>query len=142
MKRIYHTWEKWECYPAGFYETTAPTRLATPKAAEHAYATFLRDTPRFEAALERVVTEWRFSCEHYLSNENMNRIAWLGQASACIAEGLPACFRAGFHRLTAEEQALANAVALRWLNVWLARRGEPALDTPEAAAAKTLVELY
>lgn len=141
MKRVYHTWEKWECYPAGFYEDKPPERFTSPRDAETAYADFLRDSPRFEAALARVLTEWPHSCEHYLSNENMNRIAWLGQASACIAEGLPAAFRGGFHRLSPAQQETANTLALTWLNVWLERRGEPTL-TPDTAAARTKVALY
>lgn len=140
MKRIYHTWDKWECYPAGFYENQAPNGM-TPREAVDAYAAFLRDIPRFELALERVVTEWKNSCEHYLSNENMNRIAWLGQASMCIATGVPACFRGGFNLLSDDEQLAANAAALKWLNVWLERRGEPTL-TMDQAASKTQMDLY
>lgn len=140
MKRVYHTWEKWECYPAGFYEERAPHGWSKEEA-ELAYAAFLRDTPRFRAALSRVLSEWPRSCEHYLSNENMNRIAWLGQASACIAEGLPSAFRGGFNRLTVEEQALANQTALDALNAWLEAYGEPTL-TMETAASRTQANLY
>jgi hypothetical protein len=140
VRRIYHTWEKWECYPAGFYENQAPDGMAAG-AALKAYAVFLRDTPRFERALERVINEWKNSCEHYLSNENMNRIAWLGQASMCIETRIPACFRGGFNTLKPQEQATANAAALKWLNVWLERRGEPTL-TMEEAGPKTKMDLY
>ena len=140
MKRIYHTWEKWECYPAGFYENQPPAGI-TPEEAPERYAAFLADTPAFEAALSRVVSEWKNSCEHYLTNENMNRIAWLGQASACIALGLPAAFRGGFHRLSEDDQRIANETALRWLNVWLERNGHPTL-TMEEAAPKTEANLY
>ncbi len=140
MKRIYHTWEKWECYPAGFYENTPPSgkKLAECLAM---YAEFLRDTPRFKAALHRVITEWQKSCEHYLSNECMNRIAWLGQASACIAMGLPACFRGGFNMLSEDEQRTANAAAMEALNEWLRGRGEPEVDE-SGAKSKLDVELY
>lgn len=140
MKRIYHTWDKWECYPAGFYENKAPGGLSQNEAVKR-YAEFLRDTPAFTSALARVITEWPNSCEHYLSNENMNRIAWLGQASACVALGLPSCFRGGFNLLTPEEQQTANQTALAALNEWLTRRGEEPL-TLETARAKTQVELY
>lgn len=140
MKRIYHTWDKWECYPACFYENKAPGGLSQNEAVKR-YAEFLRDTPAFASALARVITEWANSCEHYLSNENMNRIAWLGQASACIALGLPSCFRGGFNLLTPEEQQTANETALTALNEWLTRRGEEPL-TLETARAKTQVELY
>jgi len=140
MKRIFHTWEKWECYPAGFYEDVPPNGM-TPQDATRAYAKFLRDTPAFEAALERVVTEWKHSCEHYLSNANMNRIAWLGQASMCIAMRVPACFRGGFNLLSEQEQNTANAAALKWLNVWLERQGEPPL-TMDTAESRTEANLY
>jgi hypothetical protein len=140
MNRIYHTWEKWECYPAGLYEDRPPDGISVADAPQR-YAEFLRDTPRFEAALHRVITEWPNSCEHYLSNENMNRIAWLGQASACIALRLPSMFRGGFHRLTEAEQRTANETALKYLNQWLASRGEAELSMDEAQS-KTLPNLY
>lgn len=138
MKRIYHTWDKWECYPAGFYETRGPM---DDEQCRDAYAEFLRDIPRFQFALARVLCEWPNSCEHYLSNESMNRIAWLGQASMCIATGVPAQFRGGFNRLSEEEQLRANETALDALNVWLSLRGEPTL-TLETAKSKTEANLY
>jgi hypothetical protein len=140
VKRIYHTWDKWECYPAGFYGDKPPAGM-TAGGAVVAYAEFLKDTTKFRAALERVTSEWVNSCEHYLSNEKMNRIAWLGQASACIALGLPAGFRSGFNLLSDEEKAIANQTALDALNEWLQRYGEPAL-TMEEAASRTEVDLY
>lgn len=140
MNRIYHTWDRWECYPAGFYEERAPSGMSKDEA-ERAYADFLRDDDRFRGALARVLSEWPNSCEHYLSNENMNRIAWLGQASACIATGLPSCFRGGFNRLTTAEQERANATALDALNTWLLARGEPTV-TIDGAASRTVANLY
>lgn len=140
MNRVYHTWDKWECYPAGFYENR-PTGGATVRECEAAYAEHLRDTPSFEAALVRVLAEWPNSCEHYLSNEKMNRIAWLGQASVCIARGIPSCFRGGFNLLSAAEQVAANEAALRALNRWLGAHGEPTL-TMEEAQSKTEANLY
>lgn len=116
MKRIYHPWHKWECYRAGFYATEGPHD------ALQRYASFLRDTPRFESALSRVITEWPHSCEQFLSNESLNRIAWLGQASMCIETGIPARFRGGFKLLTQGEQIEANATANRFLQRWIDAR--------------------
>lgn len=76
MKRIYHTWEKWECYPAGLYEDKP--KGMTKEEGEVKYRDFLSDLPSFEKALKKIIVDWKFSCEHYLSNPNMNRIAWLG----------------------------------------------------------------
>jgi hypothetical protein len=119
VKRIWHPWTSWECIPAGMYDSPAGR---SPEIAKQAYANFLGDTPRFEAALERVITEWPISCEHFLSNEGINRIAWLGQASMCIATGVPACFRGGFKLLHPHEQRIANAAAEKWLRIWLRRQ--------------------
>lgn len=30
------------------------------------------------------INKWPFSAEHNLTNESMNRVAWLGQAAACL----------------------------------------------------------
>lgn len=140
MKRIHHTWDKWECYPAGFYEDQPPNGMTATEAVE-AYATFLRDTPRFAAALQRVLSDWVKSCEHYLSNENMNRIAWLGQAAMCIETRVPAAYRGGFNMLSEAEQQTANETALLALNQWLAAHGEPVLTLCEAES-KTVANLY
>lgn len=138
MNRIYHTWDKWECFPAGFYSPHPPKPL-TADECEERYRAFLSDDAAFCAALARVLAEWPNSCEHYLSNQNMNRIAWLGQASMCIATGIPSRFRGGFYKLTEEQQARADATALEYLNRWLVARGETAL---ESAESKTEMNLY
>lgn len=122
MKRIYHHWERWECVKAGMYETSV--LHVTDAMAD--YAGFLRDIPRFEAALDRVLNEWPISCEQFLSNDSMNRIAWLGQAAMCIDTGVPRIFRAGFMLLSRDEQRTANAVAARALDRWVEQHSDVA----------------
>lgn len=140
LERVYHTWDRWECYPAGLYEMTPPEGMTSDQAYT-AYADFLRSEPRFRDGLAKVLREWPNSCEHYLSNENMNRIAWLGQASACAVLGISRQFRSGFHRLKDREKVHANRVALEALNQWLVARGEPALSLDDASS-KTKMDLY
>lgn len=124
VTRIYHTWDKWECYPAGFYENNPPNKL-TRDEAEEAYKAFLADISLFENALNRVISEWPNSCEHYLTNEKMNRIAWMGQASMCIESGIPSKFRSGYNLLTPEQQLAADEAALTAINRWFAANGIP-----------------
>ena len=126
MKRIYRPWTAWECYPAGLYESVPPEGV-TPDDARGAYRDFLRDTPRFATALRRVLEEWPNSCEQFLSNESLNRVAWLGQAAMCITTGIPACFRGGFKLLTTDERRIANETARMTLNLWLSDRGVPSV---------------
>lgn len=116
--RIFHTFDKWECATAGFYESTAPNGMKADDC-KNAYRDLLSNIDDFEGALNRVITEWKNSCEHYLTNSAMNRIAWLGQASLCIAKGIPAEFRGGYGLLTEDQQLAADEAALRALNRWM-----------------------
>lgn len=118
MKRIYHHWEKWECFRAGMYETVPPDGY-TPESAKLAYRDFLADIDRFSRACQRVLDTWVYSCEQFLSNDNINRIAWIGQASMCIDTGVPCCFRGGFKLLTPTQQRMANSVAAEYLQKWI-----------------------
>lgn len=138
--RVFHPWEKWECYQAGFYADRPPSGM-TMEQGEEAYREFLADPERFSAALKFITENWKHSCEHYLTNDRMNRIAWLGQASVAYALGLPSLCRAGYHRLTAEQQSAADNCALEYLNCWLIANGKPQVSL-EDAAGRTDVELY
>lgn len=116
MKRIYHRWEKWECVKSGFFDTEAKGMNADQ--ARVLYAEFLGSKKRFEKGLKRVLAEWKFTCEHFLSNESLNRIAFLGQAAMNIETGVPSIFRAGFKLLSVMEQEKADRLANRYLKVW------------------------
>lgn len=140
IKRIYHTWDKWECYPKGFYEDKVPTGK-TVEEWEEEYKNFLSDTNRFSNALDRVLKTWVNSCEHYLTNSSMNRIAWLGQAAACEELGLPSRFKGGYNLLTTDQQEKANETALIYLNKWLESYGGDAVDM-KGAGVSALVNLY
>lgn len=129
--RIFHTHDKWECAKAGFYATTPPKGM-TAEACKLAYRDFLADAERFEAALDGVTSEWVHSCEHYLTNSAMNRIAWLGQASACYEMGISQEFRGGFSMLTPAQQDAANELALKYLNKWMKANDRPYLTMEEA----------
>lgn len=140
MERVFKTWDEWECFPAGLYEVRAPDGISNDEAIDM-YAQFLADLDEFREGLEIVLRDWVNSCEHYLSNERMNRIAWLGQAAACAKLGLPAKFRSGYFQLSPQQMEEADALALEYLNRWLVDRGEAPL-TVEQAASKTRMDLY
>lgn len=113
MKRIYHPWHKWECYKAGMY-----ANIEIPDG-QNRYAEFLADISLFELSMRKVFKNWPYSCEQFLTNENINRIAWIGQTSMCIETGVPQKYRGGFFILTKSQQANANAVAFRGLQWWI-----------------------
>jgi ParB-like chromosome segregation protein Spo0J len=138
--RVFHTHDKWECVKAGFYSSTVDGK--TKEQCKLEYAEFLSDTTQFAAALVKVFEQWPTSCEHYLTNIAMNRIAWLGQASMCIARGIPSQFCSGFNLLTIDQQEAANETALIALNKWLANRGMETLDMHKALSYGRQVEIY
>lgn len=138
--RFFHTYDKWECYAAGFYNTHKDGM--DKKTCEEAYRAFLADIPAFALALDHVIAEWKHSCEHYLTNTAMNRIAWLGQAAACYAIQIPATFRSGFHLLSQEQQDLADATALDYLNRWLTANGRPVVSMNEAYSGDRQSDIY
>ena len=138
--RIFHTWDKWECYKAGFYNKTVAGM--TSSECELAYSRLLSNDEKFSMALNGVVTEWKHSCEHYLTNTAMNRIAWLGQASMCYALGIPSEFRSGFNLLTPKQQENANELALKYLNSWMVSNGRNEIEMSDALSEGRQVNIY
>lgn len=138
--RIFHTFEKWECHKAGFYASRKEGM--TQEQCEQAYADFLSNDDEFKKSLFGVITEWVNSCEHYLTNKAMNRIAWLGQAAMCYATGVPSKYCAGFNRLTNEQQENANNIALEYLNLWNEKYGRSKINLEEALSLGRQVNIY
>lgn len=138
--RIFHTYDKWECEKAGFYAPRVEGRSADE--CREMCRAFLADQDRFRAAATKVTEEWVHSCEHYLTNFAMNRIAWIGQAAMCYETGVPSRFCGGFNLLSREQQDTANSVALDVLNDWLLRNGREPVDMEEAMSGDRQVEIY
>lgn len=137
--RLFHTYDKWECHKAGFYATTKDGMSKAE--CESAMRDLLADLPRFKKALAAVISEWPNSCEHYLTNTAMNRVAWLGQAATCYALGIPAVYRGGFYLLSEKQQEAANKAALKSLNQWLRANGRKPVGMSEAAPDREM-EIY
>jgi len=140
-ERIFHTYDKWECYKAGFYDTSKCGM--TGNECELEFKSFLSNKKEFAIALECVITEWKYSCEHYLTNKSMNRIAWLGQASVCYARGIPSKYKSAFHLLTKEQQAETDSLALKYLNEWLKANNRKEVSIEEATGGEERqMEIY
>lgn len=140
MNRIYHTWDKWECYPAGFFEVNAPNGWSEEQCHE-LYRELLSNIEEFKSNMRWVIVDWHHSCEHNLTNERMNRIAWMGQAALCYKYRIPARFRGGYHLLTDEQKQAADNAAIEIINEWMKLKGYPLL-TVESAQSKTEMDLY
>lgn len=86
INRIYHHWEKWECYKNGFYDIIPNNNKAKYK---NIVIDFFNNKDLTTEYMQKVIEQWEYSCEHFLSNKSMNRVAWIGQASLCIYKKVP-----------------------------------------------------
>lgn len=139
-ERIFHTYDKWECHKAGFYASKYEGK--TQEQCEQMYADFLSNLSNFEEGLNGVIKEWKHSCEHYLTNKAMNRIAWLGQAAMCYYTGVPSKYCSGFNLLSMDQQEKANNLALEYLNVWMQNNSRQSISLEEALSLGRQVNIY
>lgn len=141
MRRVYYTWDQWECYPAGFYEKRPRNEAMTDEECEAACVELLTDRARYAKAVRRVFDEWPHSCEHYLTNERMNRLNWLMSAATCIEVGAPKRFKGGYPALNNSEKTGVEGATLDALNDWLTDYGAAPVDL-EGAGLNQKVDLY
>lgn len=74
-----------------------------------------------EEAMQMVVEQWPFASEFNLSNAEINRRAWLGQAACSIYYGIHEDeTREAWGLLTPEQRTTANAIASRIIKAWVA----------------------
>jgi hypothetical protein len=140
VNRIYHTWDKWECYKYGFFEVRPPKGL-NEEDCINLYKQLLQDIPEFKRIMTCIINEWEYSCQHNLTNERMNRIAWMGQASLSYKYKIPARYRGGYHLLSKEEQLSADEAALEIINIWMERNGHEK-QSFSSIESKSEVDLY
>lgn len=117
LKRIYHRYEKWECYPSGFFKSLEGNKEENTKLVVNFFTD--NDGVEFDIECNNIIYDWKYSCEHNLSNESMNRVAWLGQA--CVAKRLGIdCYttREAWSELHEEVKNRSNEIALKYLKEW------------------------
>lgn len=128
MKRQWTSWEKWEDYKVNFYGGMIDNWQRDDTL--ELYAGLLRDLPRFEAALKRITSEWKHCLAHNLSHEGMNRLAYLGQAACALLYNVPhKVSMSGYQLLTDAEKIAADAMAQKYLDLWLKSHGDQ-MDLP------------
>jgi len=139
-RRIYHPFDKWECHKAGFYKSGKDG--FTHDECKDEFKRILSNQDLFSSILSKLIVEWKYSCEHYLTNYSMNRIAWLGQASVCYESGVPSRYANAWFDLDEETQKEANNTALKYLNTWLKNNGLEEADVKVATSEGRQIELY
>jgi len=138
--RIFHTYDKWECYKSGFYETKLDG--FSHEQCEQIFIDNITNNNLFKNNLNKVISEWVYSCEHYLTNKAMNRIAWLGQAAVCINSKVPSRYSSAWFKISEEDRNIANLTALDYLNKWLINNKRNTVELNEALNIGKQIELY
>jgi hypothetical protein len=116
MNRIYHRWELWEDYRAGFYDNISGKNkeLLSSKVIE-----LFSSKELTEEYMNRVIKEWPYSCEHNLTNTSMNRIAYLSQAACCLFAGCTSSIvMEGWHLVSKENRDISDNIAKEIINEW------------------------
>ena len=69
INRMYHNWEKWECYKNGFYNIVSNDKKQYYK---KLVLSFFNDAVTTELYMQKVVDNWTHSVEHFLSNNSIS----------------------------------------------------------------------
>lgn len=116
MKRIYHPYWLWEDYKAGFYDNVSgeEKKKLLLKAVE-----MFNSKELTKSNMLRVIEEWKYSCEHNLTNESLNKIAYIGQGACCLYSKIPSTITMeAWSLLTEEVKNRSNELALFTIKQW------------------------
>lgn len=116
MERIFHHYDKWEDFHHGMYNEDKTDRRTRVELA----ASILGTPETCEKAMKMVVENWPISTEFNLSNAEINRRAWLGQAACSIYGDVHEDeTREAWGLLTIEQRTRANAIATKVIRNWV-----------------------
>lgn len=114
--RIYHPYTLWEDYKAGFYDNVSGE---TKKQMIDTVVDFFCNPILTRNFMMKVVKEWKYSCEHNLTNESMNKVAYIGQSACCIYAGIPSTITMeAWSKVPKENQLQADEIALDVIEYW------------------------
>lgn len=114
--RIYHPYWLWEDYQAGFYENCSgeQKQIYIEKIIE-----MFNDEKLTLENMFFVVDNWKYSCEHNLTNNSMNSIAYIGHGACCVYCGAPSTITMEcWSKLSKEVQDRADKNALQAIKRW------------------------
>lgn len=119
MQRVFHHYSLWEDYHAGMYAENKDGRSERVQEA----AKILGTPDICCKAMEKVVAEWKIATEYNLSNLEINRKAWLGQAACCCYAGIHEDeTREAWGIMTEAQRVEANRIAAVIIRKWQSKR--------------------
>lgn len=116
MKQIFHHYKLWEDYKYDFYNNCSGSiKEEKIKSA----IDFFNQPKKVEEYMKRVVEEWKYSCEHNLTNPSMNKIEYLGQAACALYDKIPNTITMqSWNMLSEETRKKSNEIASLIIEEW------------------------
>lgn len=109
MKQVFYHYLEWEDYKAGMYKLPI---LIDEKELIIKCSKLLKDSEWFFEEGQNMVKLWSKSAQQNLTDKNINRQAWIGQATCCFVFGATEdTTKKAWRTLKEDEQVKANKVA-------------------------------
>jgi len=116
MNRIYHHHKLWEEVKYNMYGCFD---LKDKDILIKKVINYFNNSSLVKYWMEKVIEDFKFSCEHNFTNTSMNRVAWLGQASVAYAYKIcDDITKIAWNYLDEETQNRANETAKRLVERW------------------------
>ncbi len=116
MKRIFAKYNEWEDFKNGMYEMYNSEDEDLIRKSVY----LLTNSRMFLETCKRVVSEWKITTQVHLTNNTINKKAWLGQASCNYLYKTPELLtRVAWGKLTKDQQDKANNIAESVINSYL-----------------------
>lgn len=120
MERIYHPYWKWECYKSGMW------RKESKEYEQNLFdeiISFIGNHTAYGKSMLKAVKFWKYSCENFLTNVSINRLAYIGHAGCCIEKGYPEYLvRRAWKLLNENQRYLANKEAEKAVKIWIQQK--------------------
>jgi hypothetical protein len=117
IKQIYHPYYLWEDYINGMWKKAIKEQ--EQELITESYL-FMRNHKLFGEAMNGVVNNWKYTCEHNLTDSSINHKAFLGQCAVCYQLGAPEYItRIAWSMLSENEKDLANKEAKKNIKLFI-----------------------
>ncbi len=116
MKRLFEKYTEWEDYKNGMYEMYKTEDEDLIRKSVY----LLTNSVLFLETCKSVVKDWRITTSVHLTNNTINKKAWIGQASCNYLYKVPELLtRVAWGKLTKDQQENANNIAQTVINSYL-----------------------
>ena len=118
IKQKFYHFTKWEDFNNGMYDG-ACDRYEEKVALS---MELLSDQDEFYSIAKEMVSKWTFSAEQSLTDNLINKKAWIGQASCCFNHHAPDyATKAAWWQLSEQTREEANNTAKKVIQEWRAK---------------------